>query len=91
MDMANISLTVVYRDVNASESLAQRLNIDLSQPFVRISGLVTRVNYSIQLEQTGCGENQKTEAVYVVTGKRGNVLFPAFLFDYFAARIRSIS
>ncbi|KAL9958730.1 hypothetical protein ACROYT_G035784 [Oculina patagonica] len=76
MDMANFSLTLVYRDVNVSESLAKRLNIDLSQPFVKITGLVTRVNYSIQLEQTGCGENQKTEAVYVVTGKRGPLASP---------------
>ena len=75
---------MVYRDVNVTESLAQRLNLDLAQPFVKITGLNKQTNYSIQFEQTGsCSENQKTGAVYVVAGQKGKAFFPTFQFIYF--------
>lgn len=87
-DTLLFSLTVVYHDVNASQSLARRLNLDLSQPFVKITDLNKGKNYSIQLEQTGsCSENQKTEAVYVVTGRKGKGLFLTFQFNYFVTKI----
>ena len=75
-----VSLTVVYRDMNVDASLAQRINIsDFSQSFVKIENLSTQVNYSVQLQLTGgCGEDQKTEPVFVVTGKGGKRLFTAF-------------
>ena len=75
-------LTMVYHDVEVDESLAQRLNVDLSETFVKIENLDFKVNYSIQFEQSGgCGEDLKSDPVYVVTGGQSKVLFSPFLIN----------
>ena len=70
-DITNASLAVMYHNVSVDANLAQRLTIDVSKPFIVIEGLDRNTSYSVQLEMSGgCGGNQTSEAVYVVTGKR---------------------
>lgn len=69
--------SVVYHEVNVAPNLEQRINVsDFSRKYLMIQNLSTHLNYSVELEfALTCGQNRKSEPTYVVTGRKGNLLF----------------